>query len=123
MTDGPMSNEAAMEVWQDANDAYQRAVISELYAERANNTAVAGSRAAAEVIRTAVNAEVAKALDEAARLVERRMEQRFDEYGTREPDTNACYYSGRAGETYEALDEEDEAIAAAIRNLKGTDNG
>lgn len=56
-------------------------------------------------------------LEEAAKLVERRMEQRFEDYGTREPDTNATYYSGRAGETYEALDEEDEAIAAAIRAL------
>jgi len=50
-----------------------------------------------------------------ARKVEKRAEDRFAEYGTREPDTNATYYSGRYGETLEALDEEDEAIAAAIR--------
>lgn len=53
----------------------------------------------------------------AARLVERRMEQRFDEHGTTEPDTNASYYSGRAAEMFESLDEEAEACATAIRNL------
>ncbi len=50
-----------------------------------------------------------------ARIAEKRAEDRFAEYGTREGDTNATYYSGRRGETLEELDEEDEAIANAIR--------
>lgn len=57
-------------------------------------------------------------IEECARLVERRAEERFNEHGTREWDTNATYYEGAVGETYEALDEEDEAIAAAIRARK-----
>lgn len=56
-------------------------------------------------------------------LVERRAEERFEEYGTREWDTNATYYQGAAGETYEALDEEDEAIATAIRARKDQTDG
>ena len=61
---------------------------------------------------------VAEAVREAAaRACERSAEQRFEEYGTREPDTNATYYSGQAGELYEELDEEDEALATAIRAL------
>lgn len=52
-----------------------------------------------------------------ANLIQRRMDARFEEHGTREWDTNACYYSGAAGEIYEALDEEAEDIIAAIRAL------
>ena len=50
-----------------------------------------------------------------ARLCEKQAEERFHNYGTREHDTGATYYSGRAAEEYEARDEEDEACAAAIR--------
>lgn len=53
--------------------------------------------------------------DDLAGVIQRRMDERFAEHGTREPDTNATYYSGRAGELYESLDEEDEEIAHAIR--------
>ena len=60
-----------------------------------------------------------KALEEAASVIQRRMDVRFEEHGTREWDTNACYYEGSAGETYEALDEEAEELIAAIRALKG----
>lgn len=60
-------------------------------------------------------------LEEAAKLVECRMEQRFEEHGTRDWDTNTTYYEGAAAGIYESLDEEDEAIAQAIRNLKGKD--
>lgn len=49
----------------------------------------------------------AVALEEAARVAEKRAEERFAELGTREPDTNATYYEGRQGEWLEALDEED----------------
>ena len=42
-------------------------------------------------------------IEECARLVERRAEERFNEHGTREWDTNATYYEGAVGETYEAL--------------------
>ena len=50
-----------------------------------------------------------------ARLCEKQAADRFADYGTREHDTGATYYSGRAAEEYEARDEEDEACAAAIR--------
>ena len=53
--------------------------------------------------------------DDLAGVIQRRMDERFAEHGTREPDTNDTYYSGRAGELYESLDEEDEEIAHAIR--------
>ena len=53
--------------------------------------------------------------DDLAGVIQRRMDERFAEHGTREPDTNATYYSGRAGELYESLDEEDEEIAQDIR--------
>lgn len=56
--------------------------------------------------------------ERAAQLVQKRMDDRFDEHGTREPDTNATYYSGRYGETLETLDEEDEAIRNAIAALE-----
>lgn len=55
--------------------------------------------------------------EKAAQAAGKRAEDRFLEFGTTEFDTNASYYSGRAAETYETLDEEDEAIATAIRNL------
>lgn len=61
-------------------------------------------------------------LEEAAQIAERRAEERFAEYGVREPDTNACYYDGAAAEINEALDEECEAIANAIRALKDQSN-
>ena len=51
-----------------------------------------------------------------ARIVERRAEARFAENGTREWDTNATYYQGGMAEIYEALDEEADEIADAIRN-------
>lgn len=53
--------------------------------------------------------------DDLAGVIQRRMDERFAEHGTREPDTNDTYYSGRAGELYESLDEEHEEIAHAIR--------
>ncbi len=56
--------------------------------------------------------------ERAMRIVQKRMDDRFDEHGTREPDTNATYYSGRYGETLETLDEEDEAIRDAIAALE-----
>lgn len=61
-------------------------------------------------------------LDMAARIPQRRMEERFAEHGTREWDTNATYYSGSAGELYESLDEEDDEIGVAILALKETFN-
>lgn len=53
-----------------------------------------------------------------ARIVERRAEERFDEHGTREHDTNACYYTGLNADEYETRDMEDEDCAAAIREGK-----
>ena len=59
--------------------------------------------------------EYRRGVEDAAKVIQRRMNARFDENGVREPDTNHCYYPGSAGETYEALDEEGEALIAAIR--------
>jgi hypothetical protein len=67
--------------------------------------------------------ERVKALDEAALLVEKRRDVRFAEHGTTDPDTNASYYSGRHGETFEMLDEEDEEIVTAILALKTKGQG
>lgn len=60
----------------------------------------------------------AEAFEEAVRVVERRAEERFAEYGVRDWDTNVTYYEGANAGIYESFDEEDEAIAAALRNLK-----
>ncbi len=59
-------------------------------------------------------------LERAAKVCERRAEDRFSEYGTREPDTGATYYGGRMAEELEARDEEDEDCAQAIRALSPT---
>lgn len=60
-----------------------------------------------------------RAVEDAARVAERRIEQRFTIlFGTRKPDSNTTYYPGPHGDTLEALDEECEDIATAIRNLK-----
>lgn len=59
----------------------------------------------------------ADAFEKSARAVERRAEERFNEYGTREHDTNACYYTGRSADEFETRDEEDEECATAIRDL------
>jgi len=56
-------------------------------------------------------------IEEAAKVIQKRMDSRFEEHGTREPDTNATYYEGRAGETYEALDEEADDILTILRAL------
>jgi hypothetical protein len=58
-----------------------------------------------------------KALDAAAKIADKRAVDRFDEYGTTEPDTNASYYSGRRSESLDELDEEDWAIRDAIHAL------
>jgi hypothetical protein len=57
------------------------------------------------------------ALERAARVAEKRAEDRFAECGIREPDTNATYYEGSWAGSLEELDEEDWAIASAVRNL------
>ena len=50
-----------------------------------------------------------------AKIVQARIDERFEEHGIVELDTNYAYYPGTAGETYEALDEEAEEIIKAIR--------
>lgn len=65
---------------------------------------------------------IERATEAAAKLLDERRDERFAEYGTTEPDTNHSYYSGRYGETLEALGEENEALALVLRNfshLKG----
>lgn len=68
-------------------------------------------------IRADRSAQRAAVLEEAARVVERRIEERFREHGTTEWDTGATYYGGSAGEMYDALDEEAIEIAKGIRAL------
>ena len=58
---------------------------------------------------------VAETVERCAKVCERRAEERFAEHGTRDPDTNACYYGGRMEDVYSSLDEEDDDCAAAIR--------
>lgn len=65
-----------------------------------------------DAVREAVLAE----RERCAGIVQKRMDDRFAEYGIVEPDTNYGYYPGSAGETYETLDEEGEEIIKAIRN-------
>lgn len=64
---------------------------------------------------------IRRALDTAAGVCDRRAEQRFAEFGVTEPDTNASYYDGSRAEALDELDEEDWALAAAIRALKPAD--
>lgn len=59
-------------------------------------------------------------IERCARVVERIAEARFEEHGTREYDTNATYYQGSQAEFFEAMDEENEDCAKAIRSLKST---
>jgi hypothetical protein len=58
-----------------------------------------------------------KTLEAAASVCEKLAYTRFDDHGTREPDTGACYYGGRNSDEYEIRDEEDLDCAAAIREL------
>ena len=62
-----------------------------------------------------MQARVRAETERCARIAEKRREARFEENGTTEWDTNASYYQGPMAEIYEELDEEDEAIATAIR--------
>lgn len=55
------------------------------------------------------------AFEMAAKVADKRAEDRFADFGTTEWDTNASYYSGRRGEALNELDEEDAEIAQAIR--------
>lgn len=65
----------------------------------------------------AAHREAAIASERAAvvALIQKRMDVRFNENGTREWDTGWTGYTGRAAEIFEAEDEEDEAIIAAIK--------
>lgn len=77
------------------------------------------SRAASEpgeVSRLAEDVRL-KTLETAARACEKLAEERFNDHGTREPDTGACYYGGRVEEEYQTRDEEDDECAQAIRAL------
>lgn len=50
-----------------------------------------------------------------ADIIRERMDKRFDEHGTRESDTNACYFSNP---THEALDEEDQDLLDIVMDQK-----
>jgi hypothetical protein len=56
-------------------------------------------------------------IEQCARVCERRAEQRFDEHGIRESDTNATYYKASVEEECTWKDEDDADCAAAIRAL------
>lgn len=68
-----------------------------------------------ESVERAIRLAVAETAEACARECERRAEERFDEYGTRESDTGATYYTGSRADEFEAKDEEAEDCAAAIR--------
>lgn len=61
-------------------------------------------------------------IEQCARACEKLAERRFDEYGLREHDTNATYYTGSAAGEYDTRDEEDADCAAAVRALKAVPN-
>jgi hypothetical protein len=67
--------------------------------------------------RAALAIAMPAAFEMAAKVADKRAEDRFADYGTTEWDTNASYYSGRRGEALDELDEEDWDIAKAIREL------
>jgi hypothetical protein len=102
----------AREIWEAAEDAYDREL------NNPGSTGLSPENNAAAVIQVAIDAaradERAKTKAACAGIARRRMDERFEEFGTREPDTNACYYTGPAAEMYEALDEEADDIATAI---------
>lgn len=50
-----------------------------------------------------------------ADIIRERMDKRFDEFGTREHDTNACYFSNMA---HQMLDDEDQAILDIVMDQK-----
>lgn len=83
-----------------------------IFEEGATQSALLAIQATEARMAAAVEAE----RERCARIVERRAEARFNEHGTREWDTNATYYQGDMAEIYEALDEEADEIAAAIRS-------
>lgn len=83
-----------------------------IFEEGATQSALLAIQATEARMSAAVEAE----RERCARIVERRAEARFNEHGTREWDTNATYYQGDMAEIYEALDEEADEIAAAIRS-------
>lgn len=83
-----------------------------IFEEGATQSALLAIQATEARMADAVEAE----RERCARIVERRAEARFNEHGTREWDTNATYYQGDMAEIYEALDEEADEIAAAIRS-------
>jgi hypothetical protein len=50
-----------------------------------------------------------------AKVCEARAEARFNEHGTTDSDTNACYYAHEEGGDYESRDDEDAHCATEIR--------
>ena len=127
---------AALEVHQLAEDQDVAIVLLEALADaiEAGSDAIFLPREKAVQLtveafarhRLATEARMAAAVEaereRCARIVERRVEARFNEHGTREWDTNATYYQGDMAEIYEALDEEADEIAAALRALAKEDS-
>ncbi len=95
---------------------FLRANYNDLSRQEADVIAARLEEAASALSRIEAETE-ARVLEMAAKVCERRAENRFNEYGTREPDTGATYYGGRMGEELTARDEEDEDCAKAIRAL------
>lgn len=110
--------DAAANIWRD-----YVARVGECIAEKAIREGASDCTMIVQAFarhRQATEARMAAAVEaereRCARIVERRAEARFNEHGTREWDTNATYYQGDMAEIYEALDEEADEIAAAIRS-------
>lgn len=72
----------------------------------------------ADIILSALIQAQSLALEEAAKVCEKRAELRFQENGTTEWDTGASYYGGSCEAEYTIRDEEDEDCAFAIRAMK-----
>lgn len=94
--------------------------VTEAERERDEAEAAAEGRNYKKFVDMRKRAESARAdaLEEAAKVVEAIADDRFREFGSTEPDTNASYYQGSQAEFYEAQDEENESCAKAIRALK-----
>lgn len=107
----PAAVSRALEAYMAARAKHEHQFDAMTAALRAVGTAAPAAPAvAAEAVRAA-------ALEEAARACEKIAEERFAEYGIRESDTGATYYSGTRAEELDTRDEEDADCAAAIRAL------
>ena len=116
-----LARECAAEVWIGLNE--HAAIHMLRYGQCDHYREVQSALLAIQATEARAQGLVEAERERCARIVERRAEARFAENGTREWDTNATYYQGGMAEIYEALDEEADEIAAAIRNQHSQHGG